>query len=362
MHFSMPRPLLPAMVAIACLGAGSPAAAQDYEARERDASPQIRELLRELRENIRANGYPYTVGYTEALDRPLAQLAGLTMPPPAELLGLMQRQNRLAAELEALQERYVVSTRCPEVTLSGRSAGLASFDWRARNGVTPVRNQDGCGSCWAFAAVATLESSNLLLNGRGTDVSEQHLVSRCSDAGDCAGGWMGPAFEDYLTDGTVDERTMPYRAANSSCPRLSSLPFRILNWGYVGGTKALPGIREIKLAIAEHGPVPAAVRANPAFQAYTGGVFTDSDTGRVNHAILIVGWSDQRRAWLIKNSWGEEWGENGYMWIDYGTNRIGYAASWLEAQRHCLVLREEYDRLAAAAVERAYRTGFSPLP
>jgi C1A family cysteine protease len=75
----------------------------------------------------------------------------------------------------------------------------------------------------------------------------------------------------------------------------------------------------------------AAVNATRAFQAYKGGVFNERDPGRINHAILLVGWDDAKGAWLMKNSWGVRWGEAGYMWIDYKSNSVGTAAAWVRA-------------------------------
>jgi cathepsin L len=99
----------------------------------------------------------------------------------------------------------------------------------------------------------------------------------------------------------------------------------------------LPAPAEIKRALCEHGPLAVAVRVNDAFQAYSGGVFNAQDKackgdGKcVNHAVTIMGWDDSKQAWLVKNSWGTMWGEQGYMWIRYTSNDVGYGAAWVES-------------------------------
>lgn len=334
---------------------------QNYEEREREASPQIRELLNSLRENIRRQRYDYEVGYTEALDHPLERIAGLEMPSPREMARLERVQRSLSINLAELKERFILTDRCPTLDKPSNVAGLASFDWTNYNRVTPVRNQRNCGSCWAFTAAGAYEAANLIENERPVDLSEEHQVSRCSDAGSCGGGFYGPVFDMYLATGTVDERVMPYTATNSSCPNPSPTPRRILNWGYVDGET--PSIRDIKLALEEYGPLASAVRVTPAFQAYTSGVFEEEDDGGgLNHAVVITGWSDQRGAWRIKNSWGTFWGEDGYMWIDYDTGQIGAWAAWVEVPRSCYVLRSEYEELAAAELARHGKGEMNPYP
>ncbi len=148
-----------------------------------------------------------------------------------------------------------------------------------------------------------VEANDLIVNNRSVDLSEQHQVSTCNvPAGNCGGGFFHLSFQQYLNAGTVGEGVMPYLGANSTCPNPSPTPLRILNWGYVGATPGSPTIREIKLALQNHGPLATAVRATPAFAAYTGGadVFKEPLAGSLNHAVVITGWSDQRGAWRIR--------------------------------------------------------------
>lgn len=344
------------LVLLPTLTGARPATAQevDYDLRERRASSEIKELLTSLRADIRRNRYSFSVGYTEALDQSLDVLAGFEELPPREMDQLVRRQARLSAELAELKDRFVVSDRCRSVSTPRRISGLASFSWENLGVVPRIRNQGGCGSCWAFAAAGTFEIAHHIKASTSVDLAEQHLVSNCyTDPGSCGGGHHSRAFDAYLASGTVDERVMPYMASNSSCPNPSPLNRWILNWGYAGQDADDPTIREIKLAMERYGPVATSVWVNTAFQAYTDGVIDydapDTDT---NHAVIIVGWSDQRGAWRIRNSWGRFWGEDGYAWVDYDSANIGKWAAWVDPKPQCLVLREEYERLAAAAIAR----------
>ncbi|MDY7008249.1 MAG: C1 family peptidase, partial [Cyanobacteriota bacterium] len=86
-------------------------------------------------------------------------------------------------------------------------------------------------------------------------------------------------------------------------------------------------------------PVVSAVYMTDVFHAYKGGVYNENAYGTPNHAVTIIGWDDRKRAWLVKNSWGTDWGEDGYIWIAYNTNRIGYGAAWVDARKYRLPRR-----------------------
>ena len=224
----------------------------------------------------------------------------------------------------------------------------SNFDWRdsdknpeGRSCVTPVRNQRNCGSCWAFATVAPVESKIMIQHNTEFDIAERWLVSNCCSAGDCNGGWW--ALDWYKKDkagcgdfGTVSESDLPYSDGNyghgESCNCGLTFYYEIDNWAYVKNKHGVAPTDNIKQAIMDHGPVCVAVYVDSAFQSYNGGVFRETYSGNsINHGVTLVGWDDTKGngCWIMKNSWGKGWGENGYMYIEYGANNIGYAAAYV---------------------------------
>ena len=212
----------------------------------------------------------------------------------------------------------------------------AAYNWCSKGGCTPVRDQASCGSCWAFATVGPLESAILLRDGVSSDLSEQYLVSCNSDGWGCDGGWWAHDYHEWKFlaaqpgAGARYESDFPYTATDATCMGPYNAHEKIADWVYVGNSSSVPTTAAIKQAIYDHGPISAGVCVNSAFQAYTGGVF--SPTGwcfSINHGIVLVGWDDSVGAWILRNSWGPEWGEDGYMRIVYGKSYVGYAAAYV---------------------------------
>lgn len=197
------------------------------------------------------------------------------------------------------------------------------FDWRWQaGGLQPIRNQKNCGSCWAFSVVATLEALVKIHTGKVVDLAEQTLVSSCSSAGSCSGGYFR-AFDYLRSPGIPDENQDPYRAVNTSCRQGLRPEEKISSWRYVGSRDRAPSTEQIKTAIFEKGPVSVTIYANSTLSSYKGGIFNSCSSGTTNHMVNIEGWNDNEGYWIMRNSWGTDWGENGYMRIKY-TSNSGY--------------------------------------
>jgi inhibitor of cysteine peptidase len=240
----------------------------------------------------------------------------------------------------------------PASTLSvelGEAAPLglpSAFNWCDLGACTPVKNQGGCGSCWAFSSVGPLESNILIHDSLERDLSEQYLLS-CNNRGwDCDGGWFAHDYHqwDFVEGepeaGSVYEADFPYVGWDAPCNPPHTHHEKIVDWEYVGN--GIPPVADIKQAILDYGPVSVAVcSAGYAFSHYTGGIYEANECTNVNHAVVLVGWDDTQGTkgiWYLRNSWGPYWGEGGYMRIGYGINSVGYAANYVVYQPTCFDL------------------------
>jgi cathepsin L len=298
----------------------------NYQEREKKAPVHIREKLAALRQEIQAKKLAFSVGYTTALDFRINQITGAKVPK--DLRKLAKEQNARAAQL-------LKGMRVAEVPAC--SSDAPSFDLRKANAVTPVRDQRACGSCWAFATHGAFEGSYRIVNTVAIDSSEQNTVDCSAFGSGCNGGWW--AFEDFLNKGNATEASYPYTATEGTCDSSIARVYKATVWGYVGASHSIPHVDSLKEALCQYGPLAVAVTVTSLFQAYTGGVFNETDYSTVNHGVTLIGWDDTKGAWLIKNSWGTVWGdtcggkEKGYMWIAYGSNNIGYGAAWVTAAK-----------------------------
>ena len=216
-----------------------------------------------------------------------------------------------------------------------------TFDWRELGGCTPIKDQDGCGSCWAFSAVGPLECNILIKDNITVDLSEQWLVS-CTNAGSCSGGWPSEACNYFKCDegyqdpcgdsGAVLEEDFPYVAWDAPCGCPYDHPYCIETWSYIGNGQGVPSVEAMKQAIMDYGPISVIVCVTQEFKDYTGGIFSGPNCSSTNHAVVLAGWDDNQGSngvWFLRNSWGTDWGEEGYMRIEYGVSIVGYAALYV---------------------------------
>jgi cathepsin L len=255
----------------------------DYEKRELAASDEIKAALANLRSEVETKKWTFEVGYTTAMDFAIEHITGLKVPD--NFLQLAKEQNRLAKSLMRAEQKPVFLGQCV--------ASAAQFDWTDHNGVTPVRDQGACGSCWAFATHGAYEGSYAILNKMLVDSAEQDTLD-CSGAGSCSGGWW--AFQYLIDTGSAKESDYPYLAADGTCKTDVDRPYKAVAWGYVDSSVAIPTVSALKQALCEYGPLAVAVEVTPAFQAYKSGVFNEKSTGRVNHGVTLVGWDDAKKS------------------------------------------------------------------
>ena len=210
------------------------------------------------------------------------------------------------------------------------------LDWREKGVVTPVKNQGECASCYALASAAAIESHHAIKSKQLQDVSSQEILD-CSleepyENYGCEGGSLEPAY-DYIKDkGLVSDKTYPYTAiTGDNCDsKKDNLVANIKSYVVIdeGDEKAL------KEALATRGPIAVGLDASSdTWQFYGGGIYYESECKssieNVNHAVLLVGYGEENgmKYWIVKNSYGDTWGENGYARIARNeTNHCGIAA------------------------------------
>ncbi len=209
-------------------------------------------------------------------------------------------------------------------------------DYLGYNWMTPIRDQGSCGSCWAFSTLGSLEAMIKMYNSdpeMDIDLSEQELIS-CTATGSCAYGGSQLFAANYIkASGITDESCFPYIAQEGECKNKCSNPKikeYIKDAGMVGFF-SIAGEEDIKAALIKYGPIPTSMKVYSDFYAYKGGVYqkTANATEEGWHAIVFVGWDDAKGAYLCKNSWGDDFGENGYFWIKKGDSYIGWGTEYM---------------------------------
>mmetsp|Transcript_12522 Transcript_12522/g.10756 ORF Transcript_12522/g.10756 Transcript_12522/m.10756 type:complete len:337 (-) Transcript_12522:85-1095(-) len=201
-----------------------------------------------------------------------------------------------------------------------------SVNWTAQGAVTPVKNQGECGSCWSFSTTGSTEGLNFIKTNKLLSFSEQQLMDCSYKYGNkgCLGGLMDDAFKYIIDKGIETEEEYPYKMRfDIKCHYdASKVVFNISGYTDVASNS----VSQLEAAAVQQ-PVSVAVQANQAsWQFYTGGIITKDCGDKLDHGVLVVGYGTESSTdyWIVKNSWGEKWGEQGYLRIERsGQNLCG---------------------------------------
>lgn len=262
-----------------------------------------------------------------------------------ETKAFVEMENRIQTRVQHalnqfsdLTKEEFVATYLGFVSTSSDDSEVASFEkgdlpaqvnWTKAGDVSGIQNQGQCGSCWSFSAAQAVESAYAVFKGVNDPVpvlSEEQLV-QCASALNgylnfgCSGGQMTEAFRYIRSNPLNTNANYPYTSGNTKVAGPCDKALANLGTYGITGYKVVPaGIENLQAAIVQQ-PISVAVDATN-WSTYKSGVFSNCGTA-LNHGVLAVGYQEAQY-WIVKNSWGTDWGQDGYIWVDW-TNNCGIA-------------------------------------
>jgi cysteine peptidase B len=255
--------------------------------------------IAKMNADTKARGYGATFGFTKFSD--------WSEREQKKLNGYIPRNKDILGKRAVAHERTVEAAAPP----------TQPIDWVAKGKTTPVKDQQQCGSCWAFSTTETVESANLMA-GKSVILAPQEIVDCDSSDQGCGGGDPQEALGWVKDQGGQDtEQCYPYTAQDGTCASSQCTPAATIKQVIpISGSED-----EMYTALVKYGPLSICADAS-SWSNYNGGVLTADQCGSdVDHAIQLTGYSpSQGGYWIVRNSWGEDWGEKGFIYLQYGQN------------------------------------------
>nr|AAQ11970.1 putative gut cathepsin L-like cysteine protease [Callosobruchus maculatus] len=300
------------VVATLVLVAGASSVYEEWQQFKLDHGKTYRSLVEEKRRfsvfqknlvDIQEHNKKYERG-EESFAKKVTQFADMTHE---EFLDLLKLQG-----VPALPSNAVHFDNFEDIDMEEKDA----IDWREEGAVTPVKDQANCGSCWAFSAVGAIEGQFFKKNGTLVSLSAQELVDCATeDYGNngCKGGLMGQAFDFVQDEGIQTEESYPYEGRRSSCKKSGEYVTKVKTYVFPLDEQ------EMARTVAAKGPVAVAIEASQ-LSFYDKGIVDErcrcsNKREDLNHGVLVVGYGSENGVdyWIVKNSWGADWGEKGYF-------------------------------------------------
>jgi hypothetical protein len=270
-------------------------------------------------------------------------LAAVTAPSAAQQPRLLPRPNPLltgqplavpTVKPDSIQAAYLrlqaLARLRAQQQKQKKGKPFRGFDWTLLGVATRVRDQGHAGTCWAHAGVEALEASVEIRTFTLPLLAIQPVLDQLQHS---QGGDAFLVFPELMGRGTGLDRDYPYLVGKLNPREKNRLPYRALTWGYLNKPDRQATVAQIKLGLRLYGPLYTCMSAGTlGWKRNRGELLAEKGPyPEVNHAVLVVGWDDNKRAWKIKNSHGTRWGDGGFGYVAYGHYNIGTGTAWVQA-------------------------------